>query len=83
MRNLTEENLQSFHLSSVSKDPTTVDSVPKKPQRSCSNSHPYCIVDEESTTEETPALQKLKTKCYFQTVEIKTDRRLYQSIGIL
>lgn len=54
-----EENLKSFHLSSVSKDLTTVGAVPKKnPQKGCNDNHTYCIVDEESTIEETTALQK-------------------------
>ena len=57
MRNLTE-NLQSFLLSSVSKDPTIVGTVPKKPPKKLNDSHAYCLVDEESTIEKTTALQK-------------------------
>lgn len=55
-----EENLKSFHLSSVSKDLTTVGAVPNKknPQKGCNDSHTHCVVDEESTIEKTISLQK-------------------------
>lgn len=51
--------MKSFHLGSMSKDLTTGGAVPKKnTQKGCNDSHTYCLVDEESTIEETTALQK-------------------------
>lgn len=73
-----EENLKSFHLSPVvqyQKPHNSWCSTKKNLKKVCNDSHTSCIVDEESTIEETTAFQKWKKKMLLLNIaDLRTHR---------